>query len=667
MGKGVLIIDDSLTVRMDLCEAFGDMGYRTFHAATLAEARSAVEANPPALILLDRVLPDGDGSDFLASLRKQPAIAATPVILLASEAEIADRSQTLAHRADEYIKKPYEIAHVLQTAAALLEGKQSVMSAKLRILVIDDSLTYREELAESLLKAGYLPTMASSGEEGLQKASVVRPDLIIVDGVMEGMSGTAVVRRIRLDPSLYATPCLLLTASEDADSEVVTLDAGADAYVHKKQGTEVVLARVAAIVRSAQSSRGQAHSSSLSGPKRILAVDDSLTYLEALASELRAEGYEIVKAHSGAEALDVLRTQDVDCILLDLVMPEMTGTDTCMRIKVDQELRRIPLIMLTATIENSAMIDAINAGADDFVSKSAEFDILKARLRAQLRRKQFEDENRRITDELLRKDVEAQTLRTLSNARQELLDELSKKNRDLAFHIDELRRLNQELEVFAYSVSHDLRQPLRGMDGFSKVLLERYSDVLDEQGRHYLGRICAGAHRMSDLIDGLLALSRVSRKPLERRPVALDALAHDIVERLRDAYPELEVDVRVEKDLRVQADPQLIESVLENLIGNAWKFSSKCAAAAIEIGTQQGAEKGVYFVRDNGAGFDMSYADKLFGPFQRLHSQSDFAGTGIGLATVQRILHRHGGRIWAESAPGSGATFFFTLHEGVTT
>jgi DNA-binding response OmpR family regulator len=657
----VLVVDDSLTVRMDLDEAFRAAGFETLLCASAAEARATIARAVPGLIVLDVVLPDADGVDLLAELRRAEATRGVPIVLLSAEAEVKHRIRGLESGADEYVAKPYDAAYVVARATALLRKADGASEAPLTVLVIDDSLTYREELAAALRAAEYRTVVAASGEEGLQRAVASRPDAIVVDGVMPGIDGTTVVRRIRLDPGLHDTPCLLLTASEGAAGEVLALDAGADAYVRKTDGTPLVLARLGAIVRSARTSRDRIHASSLLGPKRILAVDDSRTYLEHLSEHLGVDGYEVIKAGSGEEALELLAVENVDCILLDLMMPGLSGTETCERIKASPTTRRIPLIMLTALDRTEAMIEGINAGADDYVSKSATFDILRARLRAQLRRKQFEDETQRVRDQLLRKDAEAEAARKVAEIRRELLEELSRKNDTLAYHVTELSRLNNELEVFAYSVSHDLRQPLRGMDGFSKVLLERYGEQLDEQGRHYLSRVRAGAQRMGELIDGLLDLSRVSRRPIERRPLRLDEIALRVLQRLRDAGSPRSVDVRVQAPLEASADPQLMESVLENLVGNAWKFTSLRSEARIEIGATSVGDERAFFVRDNGAGFEMQYADKLFGPFQRLHSQNEFEGAGIGLATVQRIVHRHGGRIWAESAPGAGATFFFSV------
>lgn len=662
MSGRVVIVDDSLTVRMDLGEAFREAGFDTVLCATAAEARVALAGGPAAVAVVDVMLPDADGVELLAELRSNPDTEGTPVILLSGEAEVKDRVRGLKRGANEYIGKPYESGYVVARARELLRRGSRHPDSPPAILIIDDSLTYRQELSESLHNAGYTVAMAASGEEGLRIAADLRPDALVVDGVMPEMDGTAVVRRIRLDPGLHATPCLLLTASEGAAGEVVALDAGSDAYVRKGEGTQVVLARLGAMLRAA-APRDGVRAATLLGPKRILAVDDSITYLEGIAEQLQVDGYEVIKAHSGEEALELLAVEEVDCILLDLLMPGLSGTETCRQIKQSSVLRNIPLIMLTAHDEPEAMIDGMNAGADDYVAKAAGFEVIRARLRAQLRRKQFEDEKRRIREELLRKQAEADAAHAAAEARKELLEQLSQKNAELAVHIGELERLNKELEVFAYSVSHDLRQPLRAMDGFSKVLLEDYGAALDEQGRHYLQRIRAGAQRMGDLIDGLLTLSRVNQKPIEKRAIKLDALARRVFQRLHEADPSRSVEVIVQPDLDADGDPHLMESVLENLVGNAWKFTAKRPDARIEVGARLADDRRVFYVRDNGAGFDMNYSNKLFGPFQRLHSSKEFQGTGIGLATVQRILHRHGGRIWAESQPERGATFFFSLRQ----
>lgn len=225
----------------------------------------------------------------------------------------------------------------------------------------------------------------------------------------------------------------------------------------------------------------------------------------------------------------------------------------------------------------------------------------------------------------------------------------------------ELLNSNKELEAFSYSVSHDLRSPLRAIDGFSKLLLDEYESKLDPAAQDYLYRIRNGCQRMGRLIDDLLSLAKVSRYQLQRETVNLSETAYHITQQLQESSPHRRVEFIVARDLTADADPRLIGIVLENLLGNAWKYTNKIPAAQIEFGATNKDGINTYFVRDNGAGFEMQYVEKLFKVFQRLHTDSEFPGSGVGLATVERIIQRHGGKVWAESAPDKGATFYFTL------
>ncbi|MEJ2619659.1 MAG: ATP-binding protein [Candidatus Thiodiazotropha sp.] len=249
----------------------------------------------------------------------------------------------------------------------------------------------------------------------------------------------------------------------------------------------------------------------------------------------------------------------------------------------------------------------------------------------------------------------------LENSRRALDDY----NRSLEFKVEkrtaELARSNKELEAFSYSVSHDLRAPLRSIVGFSQVLTEEYQDRLDDSGLDYLGRVSAAATRMGVLIESLLRLSRLGRQEMQVGTVDLSALANTILSTLAESEPERQVSVQIEAGLKVKGDEQLLGIALENLIGNAWKYTGRREKAEIIFGKTEKAGKPCYFIEDNGAGFDMRYAGNLFGAFQRLHKSSDFEGTGIGLATVARIIHRHGGSVWAESVVDAGATFYFQL------
>jgi PAS domain S-box-containing protein len=246
-------------------------------------------------------------------------------------------------------------------------------------------------------------------------------------------------------------------------------------------------------------------------------------------------------------------------------------------------------------------------------------------------------------------------------ARRHIEEQVRTLNESLASRVAELAAVNRELEAFSYSVSHDLRAPLRSIDGFSQALLEEYTGRLDDTAMDYLRRIRAATERMGELIDDLLDLSRVTRREMRHDDVDLSALANTVVADLTRVAPDRSVEVHIAEGLRGRGDPVLLRLVMENLLGNAWKFTARERPGRIEVGARVDGDRLAYYVRDNGIGFDMAYSDKLFGAFQRLHAATEFPGTGIGLATVQRIILRHGGQVWAHSEVGRGATFFFTL------
>jgi signal transduction histidine kinase len=260
-------------------------------------------------------------------------------------------------------------------------------------------------------------------------------------------------------------------------------------------------------------------------------------------------------------------------------------------------------------------------------------------------------------------EIERST-RELSSSKEQVLRLNAELERRVRERTAQLEYTNAELEAFCYSVSHDLRAPLRSIDGFSQALIEDFPRDVPAEAQRYLERIRASTQRMAQLIEDLLNLSRVSRSELQLQRIDVGEIAQQVLGELRQREPGRQVEATVWEGMEARGDARLVRAALENLIGNAWKFTAKSDSPKIEVGALANGERATYFVRDNGAGFDMAYADKLFGAFQRLHSPQEFAGTGIGLATVQRIVNRHGGRVWADAKPGKGAVFFFTLAPG---
>jgi light-regulated signal transduction histidine kinase (bacteriophytochrome) len=264
---------------------------------------------------------------------------------------------------------------------------------------------------------------------------------------------------------------------------------------------------------------------------------------------------------------------------------------------------------------------------------------------------------------LLQSDTEIGSLMKSDKATRTLNEELELRVQE---RTGQLEAANKELEAFSYSVSHDLRAPLRAIDGFSRIVLKDFGPAMTPEIREYLEDIRANTQKMGRLVDDLLAFSRLSRQPVMKEPVALASLVRQCVEELRSEQDGRRVEIRIEKLPECSGDAALLKQVWMNLLANALKYTSKRAVATIEVGSycDSGTRERVYFVKDNGVGFDMNFADKLFGVFQRLHRSEDYEGTGVGLAIVQRIIHRHGGRVWADAQPGKGASFFFTVAKG---
>lgn len=373
----------------------------------------------------------------------------------------------------------------------------------------------------------------------------------------------------------------------------------------------------------------------MSPTARLLIVDDEAAQVTALCRTLRAEGYSTTGFVAPTEALAALRAKAFDVVITDLMMPEMDG------IALLQASREIDAdlvgIVMTGHGTIDTAVEAMKSGALDYILKPFNLKAILSVLSRALAMKQLRQENAALLQRV-----------ALHTA------ELEAANR-------ELRAANRELTAFAHSVSHDLRTPLRAINGYSHLLTDKFGGDLPAEGRTLLDRIAAKARDMGRLIDDLLRFSQVSRQPLVKQPVDVAHLASEVLVELRAQEPERNVAVVLGKLPAASADPALLKQVFVNLEANALKFTRHCAHPVIEIDGWQEQDECLYCIRDNGAGFDMRYADKLFGICQRLHGAEEFEGTGIGLSIVQRVVERHGGRIWAEAEVGKGAKFTFSL------
>ena len=367
----------------------------------------------------------------------------------------------------------------------------------------------------------------------------------------------------------------------------------------------------------------------------ILLVDDDPTKRFALKTILSPLGEDVVEASSGADALRQLLRREFAVVLLDVRMPIMDGYETAQLIRQRPRSELTPIIFVTALDKaETNMGRGYELGAVDFVFAPVVPAILRAKVG--------------VFVELYRAQQE---LRRYRNQLEQLVEERT----------TALTAINRELEAFSYSVSHDLRAPLLAFDGLSQALLDDYGESLDSRAKDYLQRMRRASQRMGSVFDGLQSLFRLTSGEIHREPVDVSGMAAEIVEEMESSNPHRQLAVAIAPDLSVSGDSRLVRILLGNLIDNAWKFTTNKPEARIEVGGESVDGEHRMYVRDNGVGFDMIQAHKLFGAFQRLHSQSEFPGMGIGLATVRRIVNRHGGRCWAEGAVGEGATFYFVL------
>ncbi|HWD39860.1 MAG TPA: response regulator [Fimbriimonas sp.] len=392
----------------------------------------------------------------------------------------------------------------------------------------------------------------------------------------------------------------------------------------------------------------------------ILVVDDKPSNTLALEALLEPLGGQVVSASSGREALRYLLRNEVAVILMDVQMPDMDGYETASLIRERPRTQYTPIIFITAvnTDERQAF-QGYSVGAVDYITKPFNPDILLSKVGVFVQLYRKEKQLRDQATKLHRAEMDALELKQRERERELEQEKIRAVNRLLE---EKVQERTAELEAFCYSVSHDLRAPLRGIHVSASILEQELGSQVDEELRNALGRVKGAAKKMDELISALLSLSRVTRSELQSTGVDLSKLAATVAEEIRSADPERTVSVEIQPDMIANGDQELIRSMLYNLIGNAWKFTANQPNGHISIGISSPVDgRQVFFVKDNGAGFDQRYVHKLFQPFERLHSADEYPGSGVGLATVQRIVRKHGGNVWAEGEEGKGAQFFFTL------
>ncbi|MFZ4564127.1 MAG: ATP-binding protein [Bacteroidales bacterium] len=408
------------------------------------------------------------------------------------------------------------------------------------------------------------------------------------------------------------------------------------------------------------------------GDGYIMAVEDSHVQAKRLQHFFDENNLTTIVYSKAMDAYTAALEKSPVLIISDIMMPGMDGYEFCSKIKAHPVLKEVPVILLTSLRDPLDIIKGLQAGADNFITKPYDEMYLLSRIHYLLANREMRksgsaemmieimfrgnryainSEKKQILDLLL----------SVYEAAIQRNDELISTQAKLEASNENLVAANEELEAFSFTVSHDLRNPLNVIGGYSQILQQDYSKQLDAEAIEFLERIQQATVSMATLIDDLLQFSRSGRSEIILKPIDLSGLARSIMEDLENHSPQSKPRVFIQEGLNINADPGLIHVVLENLLSNALKYSGKIPNPEITFGQLKSENENIFFVKDNGAGFDMSKAAKLFNPFQRLHTSREFQGTGVGLATVRRIIERHGGRVWAESEPGKGATFYFAL------
>ncbi len=405
----------------------------------------------------------------------------------------------------------------------------------------------------------------------------------------------------------------------------------------------------------------------------VLAVEDSMVQAKRLQRFFDENNINATICKTGVEALEAAKNRKPLLIISDIIMPEMDGYTFCSKVKADTELSDVPVILLTSLGDPLDIIKGLQAGADNFITKPYDDDYLMTRINYLIANQQvrqmdsddagieivFQGQNFQINSD--KKQI-LNLLLSVYEAAVNRNEHLIEARRELEKSNEELQAANKELEAFSHTVSHDLKSPLNNVMGFAGLLQSDYDKILDDRANAYLENIIHSAGNMTMLIEDLLALSRSAKAKISPEVVNISDMARSVVNELREVSYQGEYTIHIEEDIMVNADPGLMRVVLTNLIGNALKYSQKKDNPEVTIGRKQGGQQTAFYIQDNGEGFDMNKADDIFRPFIRLHVNNEFQGTGVGLSTVKRIIDRHGGAIWFDSAPGEGTTFYIAMN-----
>ncbi|HHP7229838.1 MAG TPA: response regulator [Xenococcaceae cyanobacterium] len=412
----------------------------------------------------------------------------------------------------------------------------------------------------------------------------------------------------------------------------------------------------------------------------ILIVDDCQENCEILSCLLQSYGFEVLIAKTGWQAISIVEQNLLDLILLDIIMPEIDGLETCQRIRSNQKACEIPIIFMTAIHDLETKLKGFELGAVDYITKPFENQEVIARIKTQLSLKQMQvvlkQQNQQLQKEIAQRKLTEQKLRKIEAKERQLNQKLEQKvaertaalvhtAKELARSNQELKRSNADLESFAYAVSHDLQAPLRSIKMFAELFTQEYQELLQGQPQEYLEYITSSAERMEHLIRDLLAYSRAGKNEQTWIPINLSELVNKSIRDLEATIRETQATIKVDKLPTLMVNPTEISRLFQNLIGNSLKFRSQ-QEPVIEIGTVYDQDNWQIFVKDNGIGIDTQYHHKIFQVFERLHSEDDYPGTGIGLSICQKVVKRHGGKIWLKSVPDQGSTFYFTLPKNLS-